>query len=50
MKIQIFKAYSGWFFHIKGRNGKIVAQSEGYKTKKGAFKTASLFHLPIVFI
>jgi uncharacterized protein YegP (UPF0339 family) len=25
-----------WFFHLKGRNGKIIAQSEGYNTKRGA--------------
>lgn len=50
MKIEIFKVSAGWYFRIKGRNGKIIAQSEGYKTRRGAVKTASLFKLEIVFV
>lgn len=29
-----------WYFHIKANNGKIIAQSEGYKNKKGCLKSA----------
>jgi uncharacterized protein YegP (UPF0339 family) len=50
MKIYIFERLSGWYFHIRGRNGKIIAQSEGYKRKAGAIKTAKLFNLEIVFL
>jgi len=50
MKIHIFKVPAGWYFHIKGRNGRIIAQSEGYKTRAGAIKTAKLFNLEIVEI
>jgi uncharacterized protein YegP (UPF0339 family) len=50
MKIYIFQTPAGWYFHIRGRNGRIVAQSEGYKKRAGAVKTAKLFNLPIFFI
>ncbi len=34
--IEIFKDKKKEFrFRVKARNGKIIAQSEGYKTKKG---------------
>lgn len=26
-----------WYFHFLSRNGKIIAQSEGYKRQKSAF-------------
>jgi uncharacterized protein len=38
MKFQIFKSKKNkqWYFRLVARNGKIVAQSEGYKGKHGA--------------
>lgn len=43
MKIQFFKNKNKqWYFRIVARNGKIVAQSEGYKTKQGCLKTIDL--------
>lgn len=27
-----------WYWNVKARNGRIVAQSEGYRTKQGAVK------------
>lgn len=41
MKIQYFKSKGQWFFHLKSRNGKIVAQSEAYKKKASCLKTCS---------
>lgn len=32
-----------WYFHVKARNGKIVAQSEGYKRFRSCEKTTELF-------
>ena len=35
--IEVFKDKKGeWRWRVKSRNGKIVAQSEGYKRRKGA--------------
>lgn len=34
-----------WYFHLVGRNGRILAQSEGYKRKRSAVKTAHLIKL-----
>lgn len=31
-----------WYFHIKAANNKIIAQSEGYKSRRNALKTAKL--------
>lgn len=31
-----------FYFHLKARNGKLVLQSEGYKTKQACVKTAKL--------
>lgn len=40
-KIVVFRAPSKqWYFHILASNGKIVAQSEGYKRKASAVKAA----------
>jgi uncharacterized protein YegP (UPF0339 family) len=50
MKIYIFERFAGWYFHIKAKNGKIIAQSEGYKKRAGAIKTAKLFNLDIIFL
>ncbi len=36
---ELFKAKSLWYFRLKSRNGKIVAQSEGYKQRFAALKT-----------
>lgn len=29
-----------WYWNVKARNGRVVAQSEGYQTKQGAIKGA----------
>jgi uncharacterized protein YegP (UPF0339 family) len=53
MKIQIFRSglsAANWYFRILAKNGKIIAQSEGYKSRKGAIKTAKLFNFEIVFL
>lgn len=40
-KIEFFKDKKGeWRFNFKAGNGKIVAVSEGYKTKQGAINGA----------
>lgn len=40
MKAHIFKGTNGqWYWHIKGRNGEIVCQSEGY-TRRASAKRA----------
>ena len=37
-KFVIFKDKAGeWRFNLKAKNGKIIAVSEGYKTKRGAY-------------
>lgn len=47
MKITIFKDVRGlWRFRILAGNNKIIAQSEGYKTRQSVVKTAKLFNLP----
>lgn len=40
MKIQVFKSTKNgqWYFRFKAYNGRIIAQSEGYKKKAGARK------------
>lgn len=45
MSIELFKSrFSGeYFFRLVARNGKIVAQSEGYKRKASAIKTIKRF-------
>jgi len=41
LTIQIYQSTDGqWRFRIRSRNGQIVAQSEGYKQRKSALKTA----------
>jgi len=50
MKVYIFERFSGWYFHIKGKNGRIIAQSESYKRKAGATKAAKLFKVEIVYL
>jgi uncharacterized protein YegP (UPF0339 family) len=37
------KANHQWYFHLKGRNGRIVAPSEGYKRLRSLQKTLGLF-------
>lgn len=39
MKVHVFESKGLWYFHVKSSNGKIVAQSEGYKQKASALKT-----------
>ena len=35
--IEIFQSHGGqWYFHIKGDNGEIIAQSEGYTREADA--------------
>ncbi len=29
---------SEWYWNLRARNGEIIAQSEGYKTRQGALK------------
>lgn len=43
MKIQYFKSKSKWFFRIRAKNGRIIAQSEGYNNKASCLKTVGLF-------
>jgi uncharacterized protein YegP (UPF0339 family) len=51
MKLKIFKGKNNqYYFHIVSRNGKIVAQSEGYKSRQSVLKTAKLFNLEIVWL
>ncbi len=52
MKIRIFKSLINgqWYFRVLARNGKKIAQSEGYKRRAGAIRTASLFRLPITVL
>lgn len=43
MRIVYFKNKKGqWYFRIVAKNNKIVAQSEGYKTRQGVLKTIKL--------
>lgn len=40
MKFEIYKDNSGeWRWRLKAANNRIVAVSEGYKTKRGALRT-----------
>jgi uncharacterized protein YegP (UPF0339 family) len=56
-KYEIWRAApKDWRWHLKAKNGEIVSQGEGYKTRAGASKaverhrtiawTASVIHLP----
>ncbi len=42
MKIEYFRSTktAEWFFRFRARNGKIVAQSEGYGRKRSAVNAA----------
>ena len=41
MKIEVFKGHNKeWFFRLVARNGRKIAQSEGYKQRAHAIKTA----------
>jgi len=42
--IQVCKGRGGWFFRIRGSNGKILCHSEMYTTHAKAVKTANLIH------
>jgi len=37
-KVILFRRKSGFYFRIIGGNGKVVAQSEGYKTKQSRMR------------
>jgi len=48
-KVIIFQGINDqYFFRVIGKNNKTIAQSEGYKTLRGAIKTAKLFNILIV--
>ena len=37
---EMFKTKNGdWYFHLKASNGKLIAASEGYKTKETCRRT-----------
>lgn len=44
LRLVLFKSIANhqWYFHIKSANNKIIASSEGYKTKRAAVRTANL--------
>jgi uncharacterized protein YegP (UPF0339 family) len=44
LRIEIFrsKINQQWYFNIRSTNGKLIAQSEGYKTRHSCRKTAGL--------
>lgn len=45
---EVWKAYSGqWYFHIRSRNHKVVAASEGYKSKSDAVKIVERMGFPV---
>lgn len=43
IKINTIEMFQGvtkqWYFHIRSSNGKLIAQSEGYKSKAACTKT-----------
>lgn len=45
MKIEVFRSTSlaCWYWHVVARNGKLVADSEGYNTKADAIRAAKAF-------
>lgn len=45
MSIEYFHSYKNgqWFFRLVARNGKTIAQSEGYKRKGSMMKTIKRF-------
>jgi uncharacterized protein YegP (UPF0339 family) len=48
MKIELWKGLDGqWYWHIVGRNGQVMATSEGYKRKGAAKKSATTVILSI---
>jgi uncharacterized protein YegP (UPF0339 family) len=42
LRVETFKSGQQWYFRVRGRNGRIVAQSEGYKTRRSCERTAAL--------
>lgn len=41
MRFEIFQGkYRQWYWRLKARNNQIVAQSEGYTRKHGAYRAA----------
>jgi uncharacterized protein YegP (UPF0339 family) len=51
MRIVIFRSalYRQWYFRIVAANNRIVAQSEGYKRKASAIKTAEAIRADCLF-
>jgi len=43
LRIKLFKSKGQWFFRVVANNGRIVAQSEGYKQRQSCTNTAGLF-------
>lgn len=42
LRFEIFKGvFAHWYFHLKSANGKIIAQSEGYKRRGAALKAVN---------
>lgn len=37
-KWEYWETKTGWRFHLRAANSKIILQSEGYKTEKGCIK------------
>lgn len=43
MKYEYWKAKNGnWYWHLKGGNGEIIAQGEGYTTKQSVLHVIGL--------
>lgn len=46
MKVEIFRRLGMrgrlWFFRVRARNGRIIAQSEGYRNRGDALQTINL--------
>jgi len=46
MKIKLFKSDKNgkWYWHVTAKNGRVIAASQGYKSKKGAIKGLLALH------
>lgn len=43
LRFQYGKGKDGlWYWHLRARNGEIISEGEGYKTKRGALKVYRL--------
>jgi uncharacterized protein YegP (UPF0339 family) len=53
MRIEIVKRYverggTYWFVRVRARNGRIIAHSENYPTRRAARRCAELLCLPLL--